>query len=76
MKRYVFFICNNDGAEFRWRNLTERQASSMHKWTEKHIDWLNVKSFGWEEREMKDLLTAALIGLCFYVFVVVVFSVQ
>lgn len=51
MKRYVFFICNNDGAEFRWRNLTERQASSMHKWTEDHIDWLNVKSFGWEEME-------------------------
>ena len=51
MKRYVFFICNNDGAEFRWRNLTRRQAESMNKWTEKHIDWLNVKSFGWSEME-------------------------
>ena len=51
MKRYVFFICNNDGVMFRWRNLTETKARSMHKWTEEHIDWLNVKSFGWEVME-------------------------
>ncbi len=51
MKRYEFFITNNDGATFRWRNLTLRQAESMNKWTEKHIDWLNVASFGWGEME-------------------------
>lgn len=50
-KRYVFFIAHNDGQEFRWRNLTRRQAESMNKWTEEHIDWINVKSFGWGEQE-------------------------
>lgn len=49
MKLYVFFICSNEGVMFHWRRLTERQAKSMHKWTEENVDWLNVKSFGWEE---------------------------
>ena len=51
MKRYVFFIVDTDGSELRWRNLTEKQARSLHKWTEEHIDWSNINSFGWEEME-------------------------
>lgn len=51
MKRYEFFITNKDGATFRWRNLTLRQAKSMDNLTLEHIDWLNVASFGWEEME-------------------------
>jgi hypothetical protein len=51
MKRYIFFITNKDGATFRWCNLTKRQAESINKWTEDHIDWLNVASFGWREME-------------------------
>ena len=46
MKRYEFFITDTNGATFRWRNLTKRQAESMNKWTEDYIDWLNVASFG------------------------------
>lgn len=49
MKRYEFFITDTNGATFRWRNLTKRQAESMNKWTEDHVDWLNVASFGWGE---------------------------
>ena len=51
MKRYVFFICDKDGAETRWTNLTERQARTLHKWTEEHIDWSCINSFGWEEQK-------------------------
>lgn len=48
---FEFFIADKDGATFRWRNLTKRQAESMNKWTEDHIDWSNVASFGWGEME-------------------------
>lgn len=50
-RKFEFFITNTDGATFRWRNLTLRQAKSMNNLTLERIDWLNVASFGWGETE-------------------------
>ena len=48
-RKFEFFITNTDGTEFRWRNLTYRQARSMHKWTAEHVDWVHVAACGWEK---------------------------
>jgi len=46
--KYVFWVELRNGEELRWPRLTQRQATSMHKWTEERTP-LEVKAFGWEE---------------------------
>lgn len=48
MKRYVFFVCHNNGSEIRWPGLTLTQARNMYKWTS-DASPLDVSGFGWEE---------------------------
>lgn len=44
---YTFHMTTLDGELVEWRNLSLRQAQSMHKWTEDNLP-PNVKSYGWE----------------------------
>lgn len=48
MKRYVFFVCHNNGSEVRWPGLTLNQAKCMYKWT-RDASPLDVSGYGWEE---------------------------
>lgn len=50
MKRYVFYICHDNGNEIRWPGLTLKQAQCMYKWTQDATP-LDVRTYGWEEME-------------------------
>jgi hypothetical protein len=48
--KFNFYIETEDGVRVEWRNLTRRQAQSMHAWTENNSVGVSasLKRYGWE----------------------------